>query len=239
MAKLKKNGHFSGMLNNLVFVDSDERSYVRTKPDRVKQSPQTKTAASTFGFVSTREKSFRLRLLRLLQLPAPQYFAARHRARLQKTVTSRLGSSTSPTPAFADPVFLTGFDFNPKMEWQRHTNFYTEIVHEENQIRVSIPDIKWKQQIKPPKNCVSAVLALHAVAADLNQSSVEFTELAALETTVSGNSAVPAQEWLVSTAGAAGWLLITASLKFKTSGFDLPAKHQFSATYLWAGNNPR
>lgn len=239
MAKMKKNGNFSGMLNNIVFVDSDDRSYIRTKPDRVKQSPHTKTAAATFGFVSTREKTFRLRLLRLLQLPAPQYFAARHRARLQKTVTSGLGNTTSPTPSFADPVFLTGFDFNPKMEWQRHTNFYAEFVQEENQIRVSIPEIKWKQQIKPPKNSVSGVLALHAFSTNLNQSSVELTELAALEFTVSGNSAVPAQEWMVSTAGATDWVLIAGSLKFNASDFDLPAKNQFSATYLWAGKNPR
>ena len=46
MAKISKNGNLSGSVNNIVFVESGEYSYVRSKNERVKQSAKTKAVTS-------------------------------------------------------------------------------------------------------------------------------------------------------------------------------------------------
>ena len=94
MANLKKNGNLSGAIGNIVFVNDGKRTFARVKPDKVKQSPETKAAAGIFGLVSAREKMFRLQLLRILGIPPLQYFAARHRARIRKTIVGNPASNS-------------------------------------------------------------------------------------------------------------------------------------------------
>ena len=84
MANIKKNGNLSGAIGNIVFVNDGDRVFMRAKPARVKQSARTKNSSKAFGLVSSREKIFRLRLLHEMGIPAMQYFAARHRARIFK-----------------------------------------------------------------------------------------------------------------------------------------------------------
>ena len=44
MARLSKNGLISGGISNLVFVNQGDRNVVRSKPDQVRQSANTKKA---------------------------------------------------------------------------------------------------------------------------------------------------------------------------------------------------
>lgn len=63
MARVKSNNNLSGAIGNIVFVNDGNRSYVRTQPDKIKQTERTKAAASVFGVVSEREKWLRRHLL--------------------------------------------------------------------------------------------------------------------------------------------------------------------------------
>lgn len=235
MANLKKNGNLSGAIGNIVFVNDGERVFVRAKPDSVKQSPQTKAAAGIFGLVSAREKSYRLKLLKELGIPALQYFAARHRARIRKTITGNPAINPENSPPFGDPQGLTGFSFNPKTEWQNCTNFFPKVERRSNgEMKVHLPELNWKTQIIPPKNCSSAVLTLFTMTADLNSPWVPVKVLSKIEMEIRATAAVPAQEWRIPAESAEGWLLIIGCVKFAAPNQHSIAKEQFSAVYLWA-----
>ena len=236
MARVKKNGNLSGAIGNVVFVNDGGREFVRARPDRVKQTAQTKAAAGVFGMVSNREKMFRRQVLRMLGVPAPQYFAAKHRARIRKTVTNDNGTSAGTATGFGNPQALTGFSFNPKIEWESCTNFFPAFEMESTgEMKVHLPELKWKNQIIPPKNTGSAVLTLVALSADFNKEAVPVKELAKLELDVSGISAVPSQDWIFPVDAAGGWLLIIGCLKFAAPNQSSVIKDAFSAAYLWAG----
>ncbi|UFK97399.1 hypothetical protein [Kaistella faecalis] len=236
MARVKKNGNLSGTIGNIVFVNDGERAFVRAKPDRVKQTTQTKAAAGVFGLVSSREKTFRLQVLRMLGVPAPQYFAAKQRARIRKTVTGDTGGSAGTGTGFGNPQALAGFSFNPEMEWESCTNFFLTFEMESNgEMKVHLPELKWKNQIIPVKNSSSAVLTLVAITADLNKEAVPIKEVAKLELEISGTSAVPAQDWIFPVDAAEGWLLIIGCLKFGAPNQSSVMKEAFSAAYLWTG----
>ncbi|WHF52385.1 hypothetical protein QGN23_03675 [Chryseobacterium gotjawalense] len=209
--------------------------FVRLKPDSVKQSPQTKAAARVFGLVSSREKMFRLQILRIMGIPALQYFAARHRARIRKTVSGDTGGSSGTTAGFGNPQALAGFSFNPKMEWESCTNFFPEVERVSNgEMKVHLPELKWKTQIIPPKNCSTAVLTFFAITADLNSPWVPLKVLSKIEMEISATAAVPATEWRIPTEPAEEWLLIVGCVKFAAPDQHSVPKEHFSAAYLWA-----
>lgn len=237
MANLKKNGNLSGAIGNIVLVNDGDRVFARAIPDRVKQSQRTKESSKAFGLVSSREKIFRLRLLREMGVPALQYFAAHHRARIRKTLTAERSGTSTDNPTFSNPQALAGFSFNPKTEWQSCTNFFPEFVMQSvSGMKIILPEIKWKEQIMPPKNSNSARLTLLALTVDLNISSVPLNIISRLELDISAGSSAPEQEWTFPVTFAEGWILIAACLKFKSEN-ELEATQQFAATYLWAGLN--
>ncbi|MBD8018884.1 hypothetical protein [Kaistella pullorum] len=235
MANIKKNGNLSGAIGNIVFVNDGDRVFARAITNRVKQSQRTKDSSRTFGLVSNREKIFRLRLLHEMGIPALQYFAARHRARIRKTLTAQSSGTSTDNPTFSNPQALAGFSFNPKTEWQSCTNFFPEfVIQSVSEMKVILPEIKWKEQIMPPKNSTSGRLTLLALTVDLNSTSVPLNIMSRLELDISEGSSAPGQEWTFPAGLSAGWLLIAACLKFKSKN-ELDATQQFAATYLWAG----
>lgn len=235
MANVNKNGNLSGAVGNIVFVNDGDRSFVRTKPSRMKQSPATKKSAAVFGVVSVREKLFRLRLLSLLGMPALQYFAARHRARIRKTVTAAPPENTSANAVhFGDPQALVGFDFNPKTEWQRCTNFFPVVErHSTDELTVRLPQLKWKAQLLPPKNCTSAVLTILALRADLNKAHLPVKAVSKMVFDVSALVSVPAQEWTFPVTDEEGWMIVVACVKFNTTLQSANAAQHYAGTYLW------
>lgn len=238
MANIKKNGNLSGAIGNIVFVNDGIRAFIRTKPDRIKQSPQTKAAAGVFGLISTREKLFRLQIFRTLGIPAIQYFAARHRARIQKTVTAEKGSSSPVNAVFGNPKAMEGFSFNPKMDWDSCTNFFPAFeVGNNGEIKIHLPELRWKKEIKPPKDSNSALLTLVTLSADLNVSAVHVNVHSKVEMEITAASAVPKQEWVVPVNAKDGWLLIIGCVQFISSNPHAGIRDQFSATYLWAGQH--
>lgn len=235
MANLKKNGNLSGAIGQIVFVNDGQRTFARVKPDKVKQTPETKAAARIFGLVSAREKVFRVQLLKILGIPPIQYFAARHRARIRKTVQQDFASSPESLAQFGDPQCLAGFSFNPRIEWQSCTNFFPEVESTSNtELKIRLPEIKWKFQITAPQNCSSAMITLMVISADLNSIDISVKVLSAVEMNISAATSFPAQEWVIPIDSADGWLLLVGCVKFHQKNQPSSGMEDFSASYLWA-----
>lgn len=236
MAIIKKNGNLCGAIGNIVFVNDGDRVFARMKPDSIKQSARTKAAASVFGLVSTREKLLRLNIFKALSIPAIQYFAARHRARIQKTITKQVTEDSANMPEFGDPQALVGFNFNPKLDWQNCTNFFPEYsLTPGSGMKVSLPQLAWGKQVTPPKNAASCTLTLVTLHADLNSRDVPVTQIARFDVEINASSASPAQDWIFPLEETGDWLLIIGCLKFSTHKTGAGIQPQFAATYLWAG----
>lgn len=231
MARLKKNGNLSGAIGNIVFVNDGDRSYVRSRPGKVRQTKNTKAAASVFGWVSTQEKLYRIALQNKITFQAYQYFAARHMATLKKTVSQEKGS----TVKFQDPTALTGFDFNQKQEWNRCTNFFPSFDIVENMVlSVGIPALAWGRQIKAPKNADRAILELYAISTDLNQKDINVEILSSLSMIIKEKEPTPSQEWSFGIPANAKWLLIIGIINFDSDNKRLEKTERSTGTYLWS-----
>ena len=233
MAHINKNGRISGAVGDLVFVNNGDRHYVRTRPEQVKQSMRTKAAAKVFGLVSTREKRLRWHLQHKLGIPPLQYLAARHRARLQKTITGGADSAVGAQARFGLPDALIGFDFNPKMEWHRFTNIFP--VYEKTAmggLTVRLPELRWATHFKAPKKSTSAVMTLTAFSTDLNEATVPVNIRSTITFEINRHTPIVEQVWSVPGGSVGEWLLIAGVVRF--TGTDTTAANQVSAAYLWA-----
>ncbi len=230
MAELKNKGNLSGAIGNIVFVNDGTRSYVRSKPDKVRQSERTKMASKVFGLVSAKEKWLRRYLLQTLGMPALQYLAAKHRARLQKTVVADVEGNLQ----FGTPEALVGFEFNPNLEWSRCTNFFPVVKTDNEEIvEIVLPELKWGQQIKAPKNAKSARLKLCAVAVEMNSENPTIKTVSEVSFSLSRYQSADAQIWSFAQPNE-GWLLVLGSLYFEGAGST--NAECFSGCYLWVGS---
>src|SRR5690606_20516942 len=80
MGIVKNKDGISGTVGNLVFYEQGNKLLVRSHPYRVKQTDNTKKAASQFGFVSASDRRFRQKLLHRVPLHTDKTYAWRHRA---------------------------------------------------------------------------------------------------------------------------------------------------------------
>ncbi len=235
MARLKKNGNLSGAIGNLVFINDGERAYVRARPGSVEQTRKTRDAAAVFGWVSRQEKQFRLFLQDSIGLVPQQYFAARHVARLRKTVMQQEGDSGKVIARFQDPTALIGFDFNPKQTWERCTNFFPELdVNSEKVCKLSIPALSWGKEIKPPAFSNLIYINFHAISADLGQPAVSPELIAAMALEIREKETLHAREWQFSTPADTRWLLIIAIITFDSVRRQLSKTEKTAGTYLFA-----
>lgn len=236
MAILKKNGAISGAIGSIIFSESGDKTVLRSKPDGIRQSDRTKSAAKVFGVVSEREKIFRNTMLHKLGIPAMQHFAARHRARIHKTVVHDEGSLLEGKPRFGSPEALAGFDFNPKLPWSSCTNFFP-VIHRTAGcgLVVELPELRWREHVKPPRKATGAVLTLTALAADFNQNNIHTETLGTVTHDFSKKHVYEPQEWQLEGLGEGGWLVVACALRFE--GGDLEKTGRFAGTYLWAGED--
>lgn len=236
MAILKKNGAISGAIGSIIFSESGDKTVLRSKPDGIRQSGRTKSAAKVFGVVSEREKDFRNTMLHKLGIPAVQYFAARHRARIRKTVVHDEGSLLEGKPRFGSPEALAGFDFNPKLPWSSCTNFFP-VIHKTAGcgLVVELPELRWREHVKPQGKATGAVVTLAAIAVDFNQNSVQTEALATLMLDFSKEHIYQPQEWKFEGLGEGGWLVLACAVRYEGKGIEKSG--QFAGTYLWAGED--
>lgn len=234
MARLKKNGNLSGAIGNIVFVNDGARIYVRTMPDKVRQTKSTKAAASIFGEVSRREKLLRNALLSALQFPALQYFAAKHRARIRKTVETETMGADRGLPTFGNSQPLQNFDFNPHMEWAKYTNFFPEIViGDAGNFTLKLPDTRAGKEIKFPKWADRATLKMVALSVHINHPNVPVETVFEHSFELAKNSKIPAESFSFRQNNAEEWLLLCAAVQYKGQGATPGNSEAFSGSYLW------
>lgn len=235
MARLKKNGNLSGAIGNIVFVNDGDRAYVRAKGNSPKQSQNTKTEAEIFGWVGQKEKLYRDILKDKLGLISYQYQAVKHKTRLRKTVVKETTPSGTTIYRFQNPEALVGFDFNPKMEWERSTNFYPVYqLDTTGTMMIDIPAMMWGEQVKPPKKASVARITLYALATDLNLPRVDVEILSSLSQVLGEKEKLPAQQWSFNIPQDTSWLLIIGVIDFESRGLPLDQTEKSVATYLWA-----
>lgn len=238
MARISKNTNLSGAVANLVFVQNGKEQYVRSKPGKVKQSAQTKAAASVFGWASTRDKIYRKVLVEKSAIVTDNRYAARHRARMTKTlIKATLDQSSTADLSFQNPEALLGFDFNSNLPWEKSTQFYPEFSHDEaRKVQCKIPSLQWGKQIKPPKKITKAQLIFEAFTINPNTENIAITNLATLTVEISATQNQEAITWDFPFPTNSEWVVVIGILSFDLSQSNLSSTERSSATYLWAKN---
>lgn len=241
MARISKNGNLIGGVGNFIFVRNDDKQYVRSKPAKVKQSAKTKAAASVFGWMSTKDKLYRQVLLDQFPIVTDSRYAARHRAKMAKTLVTPDAADPSANPAvFQNPEALLGFEFNNDLLWTKATQFFPEfsnIVADE--VLCKIPALKWGKQIKPPKNCNKALVTFEAFHVDPNAETMEILPLSTWSAELSYGQSQDATAWNFDVSNLGSWLLILGSVKFNGDASLLSLNQKNAATYLWATDAAR
>lgn len=238
MARITNKGNLSGALGNLVFVQNGKNQYVRSKPSQVKQSAATKTAASLFGWLSSRDKVFRRVVLEKFSLLTDSRYAARHRARMKKALGSLI-----PNPiligdwSFQNPEALMGFDFNEDLLWEKATQFYPEFTLDEiGNVHCKIPKLQWGTEIKSLKKNTSALLKLEAFAIDPNAENMEITAISSMSLLISAGQHQDETSWDFILPTINQWIVVIGILTFEGENSNLSLLERTSTTYLWAKN---
>ena len=232
MANTNGKNNLSGAIGNIVFVNDGKRSYVRSRPAKVKQTEATRAESAVFGMVSEREKWLRFQILSDLNCPSVQYFAARHRARLRKLIVMPEEKNTAEKPYFGNPETLAGFDFNPKMEWTTCTNFCIGTKSDNENTTISIPELRWGREIKAVAGAKESSLDICIFSVNLNAEQPNFSTLEKISAKISANQPLKAQSLSLPHSENGNWRLVAACLKY-----DRPQKkpnENFAACYLWA-----
>ncbi|WP_417431535.1 hypothetical protein [Halpernia sp.] len=237
MARILKNGQLSGVVSNLVFVQKGTTQYIRSKPAKVKQNAKTKAAASVFGWISAKDKLYRQLLLEKFPLIKDNRYAARHRARMGKTlVTPSLSLPKSNPSVFQNPEALMGFDFNNDFLWTKATQFYPEFSNNSDEVQCKIPLIQWGKQIKAPKNTIEAQLTFEAFSINPNAETMEIVSLSTWTVHLSFGQNQDATDWNFAVPDSATWVLILGKVSFGGGTSVLSLNQKNAATYLWAKN---
>lgn len=232
MANTNSKNNLSGAIGNIVFVNDGKRSYVRSRPAKVKQTEATRAESAVFGMVSAREKWLRFQILDALDCPSVQYFAARHRARLRKLIVMPEKENTSEKPYFGSPETLAGFDFNPKMEWTSYTNFCISTKSDNGETSINIPDLRWGREIKAVQGAKEASLDICVFSVNLNAEPQSFSTVEKISANISASQPLNAQSLSLPHSENGNWLLVAACLKYNRP--QKKPNENFAACYLWA-----
>lgn len=239
MGRIAKNGFISGSVSNLVFVNRDGVNIVRSKPGVVKQSENTKRAASVFGYVSRRDASYRRALMYSCKLISDKGYAFRHRAAFYRMAV-RERTETGETVSLLDgnPKLMETFNFNRNLEWQKCCRFFPEVLldQETATVTVELPELRWKNEVMPPARTHTAEvrLILVAVQPDVLNSAVKLIGEWKQQATVSSPSAAT----LLKAKEVPGDHLLFLIGEIRFTPFGSPGASplsMISSAYLWGG----
>jgi len=119
MAQLNNKKAFSGLIGNLVFRTLNGQQIVQSRPNKVKQTSNTKASASEFRQCSTWAKQLRLDLFAFLNNDTDSYMFRRLTGSLYNALMSNtLIPKGQRTPLNATMSDLVGFDFNSNSPFQ-------------------------------------------------------------------------------------------------------------------------
>ncbi|MBU8884120.1 hypothetical protein KSK37_13590 [Kaistella sp. DKR-2] len=232
MARITKNGLLSGILGELVFVNSDS-PHVRTRPSQPQQTEKTKAAAKAFGYASAQDKLLRGALERQLSLITDPKYASRHRARLRKALAPIHQNPMNFSLSL--PEALVGFDFNVLCLWEKTTAFYPEFsVSEGKVLECAIPVLKAGREIVLPQDAHSAELRLDAFTVNPLGRNMTLDLLGSHHAEISVFSATSPAVWTCEIPHEPAWLVVTGTLLLKSATPNCTAALRGSSTYLFA-----
>jgi|SRR5690606_11461105 hypothetical protein len=229
MAKSTNNSALSGVLGNVVFVNQGARSFIRSKPHKVRQTKATKAAASSFGWISQQDKKFRMALTQAYSLVTDSYYAARHRACMAKAQNLSQGSLSATMPQA-----LEGFEFNSLVSWEKTCHFYVTCIQNDNILACHIPALTLGQNVKAPKAVRVADLQFHAFMVDPNQPDIDIMPLGSHQLTLQPLKTVPETQWNLNLPTANTWVVVLGTLMFDYRQSNVAANLRGCAYYLFA-----
>ena len=240
MARLSKNGLISGGISNLVFVNQGDRNVVRSKPDQVRQSANTKKAAGIFGYISKRDAQYRRKLMQLCKLVTDDRYAYRHRSQFYKMATSHRHTLEGDVSIVeGNPKLMEGFGFNRHLEWQNTCRFFPQIQldTEMRSMTITIPKLVWNQELKAPPKTHTAKLRIICIAAlpDLeNYQNIELLKEVTLE--VYPGKQIEETRFTLTELPEGQLLFVIGEIRFQQSRVQQNGELLTTAnSYLWGG----
>jgi len=220
----------------VVFVNKGSYTYARSKPAKVKQTANTKAAASSFGWVSQQDKKFRLALTQTYLLVTDSYYAARHRACMAKALNPNVPATPLPAPLVQNmPQALEGFEFNTLLQWANTCRFYLEFIQSSsNTMECLIPALTLGENIKAPKETPSASIQLHAFMVNPNQQDIDLHPISSHELMLQSNQTVPEALWSFNLPHTNAWLLVLGTVTFKFGQANVATNLHGCTTYLFS-----
>lgn len=234
MARSANNSALSGVLGNVVFVNQGARSYIRSKPHKVRQTKATKAAASNFGWVSQQDKKYRTALMQAYPLVTDRYYSARHRACMAKALVGLSGGAAQATILNATlPEALVNFEFNAHLPWSKTCRFYATFTQTNNTISCLIPALNLGQQLKAPEAVLAANLRFHAFMVNPTQQDVDVIPLGTKQLTLLPNQTIPETVWTFEVPTTNAWVLVLGSVAFDYRQTNVPVHLSAAATYVF------
>jgi hypothetical protein len=235
MARSANNNALSGVLGNVVFVNQGARSYIRSKPHKVRQNIATKAAASSFGWVSQQDKKYRTAVIQAYPLVTDRYYSARHRACMAKALGGLSGAAASSVSLDATlPEALVNFEFNAQLPWSKTCHFYATFSQDDNTINYLIPPLNLGQQLKAPEAVRAAHLQFNAFMVNPTQQDVDVTPLGTQQLTLLPSQTIPETIWTFEMPTTNAWVLVLGSVAFDYRQANVPVQWRGAATYAFA-----
>lgn len=235
MARVNKNGNLSGAIGNLVFVNRDGKTHVRSKSKKVNQSTNIRGAATGFGKNSGHDRILRESITDKIQIRNYRCFSINHRTRLRLTIGESTNQDCTTKMAYLNPQPMVGTVFNNDWQWERATNFYPEYnLSGQNTMTVHLPQLTIGKQIIFPKNAVQANLNIYAFTINANTQNIQTEILSSLSFSLEKKKDIPAQDWIFDIPQGTFWIMILATISYTSPKNNIAEEHKHAGTYLWA-----
>ncbi|MCW2462562.1 hypothetical protein [Elizabethkingia anophelis] len=235
MGNINNKAQISGVVGNVVFVNNGHKNIVCTRPGKVKQSKNTKTAAGFFGQISKQDSRYRKALLQLLQLNTDTTYAYRHRASFGRVAVRYKENETEYMSLLkGNPQAMEGFDFNMQSPWLSLCRFFLKFnLSAQGDLRVKIPDIELGTQIKSDKKTTKATLRFSCISVNPDQNSDTHIHLLS-DISINLHPQIPVffPEWIISDIPKNELVFIIAQLTIYQQSEKIINS---SSAYLWGG----
>ncbi len=195
MAIVDRSGKVRGAISNLIYRSYRSLNIIQSRPAKVKQTTATKESGLEFGLCSNAACEIRKAFN-----PAYSGYDGAMINRFTGLVRKGLQACTSKERGYrdmhdADLSFLEGFQFNANSPLDKVLKVKPVASLEENAIRVSLPAISVRRDIKWPPNALKCTLRIVAISFDFRKQ--VFSYLGCKESTLKETDSYSAQEWLI------------------------------------------
>lgn len=145
--------HFSGKAGNIVFVNRNGQTYIRSMPVRVKRSAASKRSSVNFGIAAAAGKTLRSQLGYALPTTTDKYMYARFTGAISRW----LGSTLIKDMVVSNSIpYVRDFNFNPATSIRERCRISFTVTRISNHtIRINLPGFIPENDISAPAHTVS------------------------------------------------------------------------------------